>query len=137
MLGNMVSTVGAAGGGGFADEQFEKVAKNGAANHTYTADTFVNKRVVFRDCNGANRTDTTPTATQIVNTIPNCVAGASFIIHFRNNTLSGSYTLTLNKGTGVFIWGDKEIATGKHRSFLVVVNSVSSPDVEMFALTDD
>ena len=28
MLGNMVSTVGAAGGGGFADEQFEKVAKN-------------------------------------------------------------------------------------------------------------
>ena len=137
MLGNMVSTIGAHGGDGFADEKYEKVAKNGAANHTYTADTFVKKKVVFRDCNGDDRTDTTPTATQIVNAIPNCVAGSSFIIFFRNNTLSGSHVLTLNKGTGVFIWGDKEIATGKHRSYLVVVNSVSSPDVEMFALTDD
>ena len=106
----MVSTVGAAGGGGFADEQFEKVAKNGAANHTYTADTFVNKRVIFRDCNGDDRTDTTPTATQIVNAIPNCVVGASFRVLFRNNTLSGSHTLTLNGGTGVTRWGDGQIA---------------------------
>ena len=137
MLGNMVSTVGAAGGGGFADEQFEKVAKNGAANHTYTADTFVNKRVIFRDCNGDDRTDTTPTATQIVNAIPNCVVGASFRVLFRNNTLSGSHTLTLNGGTGVTRWGDGQKATGKFMDFLVTVTAVDSPAVSVYSTDDD
>ena len=137
MLGNMVSTVGAHGGDGFADEKYELVAKSGAANHTYSADTFVNKRVIFRDCNGDDRTDVTPTATQIVNAIPNCVVGASFRVLFRNNTLSGSHTLTLNGGTGVTRWGDGQIATGKFMDFLVVVTAVDTPAVNVYSTDDD
>ena len=137
MLGNMVATTPAQGGDGFADELYERVAKSTAGAITYSVDDFMTKKVIFRDCNGSNRTDVTPTATQIVDAIPNCVVGASFRVLFRNNTQSGSYTLTLDGGTGVTRWGDGVIAATKFGEFLAVVTNVSTPAVEVFTLDDD
>tara|TARA_R100000808_G_C2113775_1_gene127064 strand:+ start:14 stop:1027 length:1014 start_codon:yes stop_codon:yes gene_type:complete len=100
-------------------------AKSTAGNMTYTAAEFLGK-VIFRDCNGADRTDVTPTAAEIVAAITNPANGDHFRVVIRNNSQGSGESLTLNGGTGVTRWGDSTIKDTYFGEFVVVLDNVSS-----------
>ena len=101
-------------------------AKTNAANITYTAAEFIGK-VIFRDCNGSNRTDVTPTAAQIVAEIDSAVVGDNFRVILRNNSQGSGETLLVNGGTGVTVWGGSRIIEDEHfGEFMVVLDNIGS-----------
>jgi len=99
---------------------------------TYTAAELVGG-LILRDPNGNDRSDVTPTATQIVGAISGCVVGSSFRFIIRN-TADENETITLTAGTGVTLSGTMTIAQNYSREFLAVVTNVSSPAVTIYSV---
>lgn len=75
-----------------------------ASDVTYTAGEVV-KGIIVREVNGASRSDTLPTAAQIVSTIEGCVTGMSFVFVL-HNVADSQYTLTLVAGSGITFSAD-------------------------------
>ena len=94
---------------------------------TYTANEVLGG-LILRDPNGASRSDVTPTATAIIESLgtePDVAIGASFISTIRN-TADAAETITLTAGTGVTLSGTMTIAQSNQKSFLVTVTSSST-----------
>ncbi len=103
-----------------------------AGSRTYTAAELLGG-MILRNPNGGNRSDVTPTATQIVNAIEGCINGSSFEFTIRN-TAGAAETITLTQGTGVTLSGTMTIAQNNSRRFLAVVTNVESPAVTIYSL---
>jgi len=80
--------------------------------------------LILRDLDGASRTDTFPTAADIIDyletTTGKIPVGWSTNLHIRNIT-NDAYTLTVNNATGVDIYGENTIAQNNGKDFLIVV----------------
>ena len=87
-----------------------------AAAATLTTDQVLGG-LIQRDCNGASRTDTLPTAAALVDAISGCLVGTSFKLHIRN-TADAAETITVAIGAGGTISGTATIAqnSAKFRS---------------------
>lgn len=95
-----------------------------ASNVTYSAaDLF--SGVILRDPNGAARSDTTPTAANIVSAVSNASANSSFGFTIVN-TADAAETITLSAGTGVTLSGTMTVEQNERRSFLVVVTNATA-----------
>lgn len=110
-----------------------------ASNQTYTAAQVLGG-AINRDPNGAARTDTTPTAAQIVSEMTSknsaVEAGSSFRFFLANT--SSSYEITLAAGTGVTLTGETTIKKDKAVEIGVIATNVtaSSEAVTMYILTN-
>jgi hypothetical protein len=96
-----------------------------AGNVTYTAAQFLGG-LLIRDCAGAARSDTTPTAAQIIEGLtvsgrPPVVGNAVEILI--RNTSAGAFAVTLLAGAGVILAGTMTIAQNENRKFLVMVGT--------------
>lgn len=91
---------------------------------TYSAANIVGG-LIDRDCAGADRTDTTATAAQIVAALPGVQVGSSFVLTVKNIS-AGANTITVAGGTGVTISGTATIAQNNTRQFLVLVTSITT-----------
>jgi len=89
--------------------------------------------MLLRDPAGGDRSDVTPTATQIVNAISDCAVGSSFRFHIRN-TADANETITLTAGTDVTLSGTMTIAENYAKDFLAIVTNVGSPAVTIHSL---
>ena len=94
-----------------------------AGNITYTAQQFFDG-LINRNCNGADRTDTTPTAAQLVAIVPNAVVGSSMEVVLRN-TSTGLELLSLTAGTNVTFSDSITVAAGLTSRFLVRFDNVT------------
>jgi hypothetical protein len=103
---------------------------NTAADVTYTAAQMFGG-LILRDPNGANRNDTTDTATNIVGSIVDPVVGSSyeFVV---NNTAAVAENITVVAGTGVTLVGTMTINQFELRHFLVIVTNVGTPAVTIY-----
>ena len=84
------------------------------------------------------RTLTTPTATEIVNGLVNVAIGTSFQIWISNRAAAppaGGKDFVLTAGSGITITGTPAIGNARTRQFLVVVNNVGTPAVEIISLS--
>ena len=96
------------------------------------------QRLILRDCNGAARNDTTPTAQQIIDALTvmgrTPVAGQSFEFIIRNSS-AGAFASTLIAGTGVTLSGTPATAQSQSHSWMVVVNNPgATPTVTFYSL---
>lgn len=115
---------------------FPTILENTTGNVTYTAEDFTHT-LIKRDVNGAARTDTTPTAAQIVThmkSINSVSQTDSSVWTYIHN--SGSYDLTINTGTGITSYGTMIINPGHTALFLVKIqdDTASSENVEIYRL---
>lgn len=106
----------------FTSERYTLVNINTAGPETYTAANILNK-FIQRNCSGASRIDTTDTAANIVQAIPNAVEGTSFYLYIQNTSLTDS-TITLQGGLSVTISGSNTIKRNDGRLYLVYLASV-------------
>ncbi len=92
-----------------------------ASNQTYTAAQVVD-RILKRDCNGAARTDVTPTASELIGRIRGArtLWGFFFIVA---NTSDADELLTITGGTGVTISGTATIPWGMARMYRGVITT--------------
>lgn len=101
---------------------------NTAGPVTFSA-TDLQQGLILRDCNGAARSDTVPTAAQILDSLSfrghNAVAGQSFRFTIRN-TSGGAFATTLQPNTGVTLSGTMAVAQLNSKEFMVVINSPSA-----------
>ena len=76
---------------------------------------------------GANRTDVSPTAANIVSAIPNAAVGSSFQFSIKN-TADASEELTLSAGSGVTVSHSRAVEIPEHITgpFLAVATNVTS-----------
>jgi hypothetical protein len=97
-----------------------------AGNATLTAAQLIGGMIV-RDPSGAARTDTTPTAAQIVSAIKNRNVGSSFVFKIRN-AADAAETITLAGGTGVTLaaGNTNTVAQNNTKQFLVVLTNVAA-----------
>lgn len=115
---------------------FPTIQENTTGNITYTAENFTHT-LVIRNVNGAIRTDTTPTAAQIITHMKNINSASqtnsSINTMIRN---SGTYDLTINTGTGVTSYGDMTIKPDKIAIFLLRIqnDTPSSENVEIYRI---
>lgn len=98
------------------------VATAGAA--TYSAANLVGGMII-RDPAGANRSDVTPTAAEIVGAIAGAVAGSAFEFTVRN-AADAAETITITAGTDVTLSGTMTIAQNNSKRFLAVVTNAAS-----------
>lgn len=91
---------------------------------TYTAAQLL-LGMILRDPNGANRTDVTPTAAEIVAAIKRKKIGTTFRLVIRN-TADAAETITMSGGTGVTISGTATIAQNNTKEFLVRLDAIAS-----------
>jgi ribosomal protein S9 len=92
---------------------------------------------IIRDPNGASRTDTTPTAAQLVAAMPGAQVNTGFEFTIRNAAASAQ-TITIAAGAGVTLSPTSiTIPAATTRSFLLVFNNVtsSSEAVTIYSLT--
>lgn len=82
-------------------------------------------RMILRDPNGGARSDTTPTAAQIVAAIPHAKAGDAFYITIRN-TADAAEAITVVAGTGVTLSGTATIAQNNTKIFLCLLTNVTA-----------
>lgn len=108
---------------GNLSRQYIDTTINTASNVTYTAQEVFNG-IIFRDCNGADRTDTLPTAAALVAVVPEPVVGSSMEVLVQNTTV-GLNLLTLQANTGVTLNESLTIAAGITNRFLIVFDNVS------------
>jgi hypothetical protein len=117
---------------------YERVEKTTMSNITYNANDFVVKRIIFRNCNGGNRTDITPTAAEIVAELTNPVMGSSFRVLIKNTTtLPSAHTLNFIGGTGVTITSSNlPLNPGQWVEFLIVATSpyLGSEAIDMYEI---
>lgn len=104
----------------------------GAATYTVTQ---LLGLMISRDCNGAGRTDTTPTAANIIAGGGLQLDGTSFSTYLKN-TSDAAETITLSAGAGVtLLGGDYTIAQSKQARLTWIRTSSTTVDclVEIFA----
>ena len=101
---------------------------------TYTA-AMLRGGLILRDPNGAGRSDVTPTAAEIVASIPGAIVGSAFEFTIRN-TADGNETITVTAGSNVTISGTATIAQSNSKRFLAVCTNVtgSSEAVTIYSL---
>ena len=85
---------------------------------------------IERDCNGANRTDTFPSATEIVNAIPNPQIGSGFSITVKNSTTT-SNSVTFS-GTSLTFSPDGVVRSNQIAEFTFIVTNVGTPAVSVY-----
>lgn len=111
---------------GLINEKIVVSTLNPTAAHTYTVDE-IRGGLVLRDTNGAARTDTLPTASDLVPQIQGARVGSAIRFTIRN-TADAAETLTVDAGTGGTTSGTMTIAESNQKEFLLVVTA--SPDNE-------
>ena len=109
---------------GYAYSKITTTTENTAGNETISASELLGG-YYLRDCAGANRTDTTDTAANIVAAIDNAKVGTSRLF-FVKNTSDAAETLTIAGGTGVTITGTATVAQDNTKIFLVLLTNVTS-----------
>lgn len=127
-------TDGLGGRFAFPMRSITQITTAGAA--TYTAAQFL-EGIIDRDPNGAARTDTTPTAANLVADMPNAYVGASYWLII-SNAGAATEDLTISAGTGVTLDGTIVIGDGKAQLYLVRFTNVTaaSEAVTMYGLGD-
>jgi hypothetical protein len=80
--------------------------------------------LILRDGNGGARTDTLPTAADLVEAIQGCMVGTSFTFHVRN-TSSTAIAITIAVGTGGTASGTMTAAQNNAKSFMIVFTNVT------------
>ena len=111
-----------------------------AGNVTYTASQLIDG-IISRDCSGASRTDTTPTAAQIVSAMvaknSAVTDGSSFHFYLSNESDGGAEHLNLTGGTGVTVVSNNQIKRDRAVQFLVLATNTTalSEAVSIYALT--
>ncbi len=95
-----------------------------ASGVSYTS-TDIEEGIIKRDCNGANRTDTTPTAAEIVAGLPDTTVGSSIEVIIYNISAT-NHTITLAAGTGVSLFGVLPIGQSQGCTFKVVVDNIGT-----------
>ena len=103
-----------------------------AGANTWSAAEFIGG-LLLRDPAGDNRSDVTPTATQIVGAIANCKVGTAFRVIIRN-TADATETITVTGGTGVTLSGTMTIAQNNTKEFLCVITNVGTPAATLYSL---
>ncbi len=101
-----------------------------AGDVSYSASQVYNGTIV-RDTNGANRSDTTPNAVDLIALINGAVDSVSFDFRVVNSAVNYEY-ITLLPGTGVTITGRQVVSQGEVAHFLCVVTSVAGGTVTMY-----
>ena len=83
--------------------------------------------LILRDPAGADRTDVTPTAADIVGAITNATVGTSFEYYMKNNA-DDNENLTISAGSGVSLVNNDSINIGKMQTgtYLVVITNVTA-----------
>jgi hypothetical protein len=100
-------------------------AYNDASDQAITAAQVLGK-LILRDCNGAPRQDTLPTAAAMVAAIKGCVAGTYFEFVLRN-TSAGAHTLTVAAPDAqVTISGTVTVAQNNTKRFGVLITNVGA-----------
>ena len=99
---------------------------------TYTVDQLKNG-IIRRDPNGAGRSDTLPTATLIVNSVPSKAIGATFKFRIFN-TADAAENITLLAGVGVTLADVVVIGQNQVGEFIVRVDAVGTPAVTVYTL---
>jgi hypothetical protein len=136
--GGSVSTasdvvLGIAAAGGRSLESLISETITGAGTGSLTAQQMKNG-IILRDPDGANRTDTTASATDIVNSIVDAVDGTTYNF-FMKNIDAGSLAVTLQPGTGVTFDVPIVIQAGEVKSMLVRITNATTPAVTIFTLS--
>lgn len=94
--------------------------------------------LITRDPNGSDRTDTLPTAADIIAHIPNCFARQSFRLTI-NNRADADETITLAGNTGLTLSGVSPIHQGETKQLLFYINDTaamgSSDSITVYDLT--
>lgn len=114
---------------------------NTAGNATYTAAQLVGG-IINRDPNGSGRTDTTPTAAQIVSEMQSknsaVTDGSSFAWFVYNTGSGGSETITLNGGTGVTVFGVSQVRPDRVLEYKCLATDTGSGTeaVSLYALSN-
>ncbi|HXU03865.1 MAG TPA: hypothetical protein VN903_23045 [Polyangia bacterium] len=114
------------------DYVFRPADQAGLANYntagpvTYLASDLM-QRLILRDCNGAARSDVTPSAQQIIDALTVFgrapVPGNSYEFIIRNSS-AGAFAITIVAGAGVTLSPAAiTIAQANARAFMVVINS--------------
>jgi hypothetical protein len=100
--------------------------KTTAGNVTYTAAELIGG-LILRDPNGANRTDVTPTAANIIGAISNASTGTSFEFYMKN-TADTNESIGFSAGSNVTIVydGTPSITENTTGTFLVVITNATS-----------
>lgn len=103
-----------------------------AGGNTMSAAQLINGQVI-RSAGGA-QTDTTPTATAIVNAISNCQIGQAFMLGVYNNS-GGLHTLGLGSGVTIASGFTSVLTTtaGNAHQFIFRVTATGTPAVEVYS----
>jgi hypothetical protein len=105
-------------------------AKSAAANTTVGNGTLTAAKMltgnILRSGSTAPYTDTTDTATNIVASIPNAVAGVGYELTITNTV---AFTETIAAGAGVTLSGTTAISASSSRKYVVTITNVSTPAV--------
>lgn len=114
-------------------------AVSSASNATYTAAQVIGG-IINRDPNGANRTDTTPTAAQLVAEMQskNSAVTTNSSFPFLLSSDSNVYSVTVAAGTGVTLVGSGLVRAGKTLEIDVVATNIASGSeaVSIYVLTN-
>ena len=81
--------------------------------------------LILRDCNGAGRADTVPTAAALLAVIPGAQVGQAVRFTIRN-TSGGATSITVSTNTGVTLSGTMTIAQNNSKDFLAVFTNVTA-----------
>jgi hypothetical protein len=115
---------------------------NTVGNATYTAAQLVGG-IINRDPNGSGRTDTTPTAVQIVSEMQSknsaVTDGSSFTWFVYNTGSGGSETITLSAGTGVTVYGETQVKPDRVLEYkcLAMDTGSGTEAVSLYALSNN
>lgn len=80
--------------------------------------------LILRDPNGAGRSDSVPSAADLVDAINNCRGGDSFTFAVRN-TADAAETITVSTSTGATLDGTMTVAQNETRLFVAVIDDAS------------
>ncbi len=81
--------------------------------------------LILRDCAGAGRADTVPTAAALLAAIPGAQVGQAVRFTIRN-TSGGAFSITVSTNTGVTLSGTMTIAQSNSKDFLAVFTNVTA-----------
>jgi hypothetical protein len=110
--------------GGTFTNTFTPTTLSTAGAVTYTAAQLIGG-LILRDPNGSGRSDVTPTAAQIVASLPGAAIGQSFQFDLVN-TADGNETITLTAGTGVTVSGTATVAQNNGKRWIVYVTAATA-----------
>jgi hypothetical protein len=103
-----------------------------AGGATYTTEHLLGG-LISRSPNGANRTDTLPTAALLQVAFPDVKVNDTLRFYVYNSAASGAYTVTVQAGSGGTLVGSGVIGTGMIKEFLLQFTAVgASPTYTCF-----